>query len=116
MPAGDYPENWSTEIVPRIAKRSGGQCECTGQCGLHRGNRCIEKHGEDAQFASGKVCLTTAHMNHYPPDCRDENLLHMCNTCHLRYDQVLHLHHAWLKKRQDKAIDMFGDTERYDKK
>ena len=46
-----------------------------GQCGLHRGQRCVERDGEKAKFASGAVVLTVAHLNHHPPDCRDENLL-----------------------------------------
>ena len=61
-----------------------------------------------AQFASGMVVLTTAHLNHYPPDCRPSNLLVMCNTCHLRYDQVLHSKHAWRTKRERaQTEDMF---------
>src|SRR3990167_2471896 len=77
----------------------------------------MQNNGEDARWASGKVILTVAHLNHYPPDCRPENLLALCNTCHLRYDQVLHSHHARLKRRQGKAAgDMFGHVERYDGK
>ena len=116
MPTGPYPDNWPV-ISERIRERAAGRCECSGQCGLHRGNRCEEFNGTDAKWASGKVVLTVAHLNHYPPDCRDANLLAMCNTCHLRYDQVLHSHHAFLARRQDKAIgDMFGQQERYEGK
>ena len=58
-----------------------------------------------------KVVLTVAHRNHYPPDCRDENLLAMCNTCHLRMDAVLHMEHGWRKRRERKATgDLFDDT------
>ena len=107
MPNADYPSDWD-EISLRIRKASGRQCQCTGECGLHRGRRCVELDGQDAQFASGKVVLTVAHRNHYPPDCRDENLLAMCNTCHLRYDQVLHATHAWATRRGRKASgDLF---------
>lgn len=28
-----YPTDWATVIVPRIRARSGGRCECTGDCG-----------------------------------------------------------------------------------
>ena len=107
MPEGDYPDNWK-EITDAVERRSGGQCECTGECGLHRGNRCIERDGEKAQFANGKVILTTAHRNHCKSDCRMENLLDMCNTCHLRMDSVLHMRNAYESKRNLKAInDMF---------
>ena len=93
MPDGPYPPGWS-QIADAIRARSGGRCECTGQCGLHRGQRCCERNGEDAQWASGRVVLTVAHLNHFPPDCRPENLLALCQTCHLRYDAVLHMTHA----------------------
>ncbi len=107
MPDGEYPENWSW-ISLRIKQRAEWRCECTGECGLHRGKRCSERDGHDAVFASGAVVLTVAHRNHYPPDCRDENLLALCNTCHLRMDAVLHMEHAWRKRRDRKASgDLF---------
>ena len=107
MPDGPYPDNWP-EISRTIRERAGGRCECTGGCGLHRGDRCRELGGEEARFASGRVVLTVAHLNHYPPDCRAENLLALCNTCHLRYDQVLHSEHAWRTRRERQASsDLF---------
>jgi 5-methylcytosine-specific restriction endonuclease McrA len=33
-----------------------------------------------------KIVLTSAHLNHDPSDCRDENLKALCQRCHLRYD------------------------------
>ena len=48
--------------------------------------------GEEMEVRGGKVyravkiVLTVAHLNHTPEDCADENLLHMCQGCHLRYD------------------------------
>lgn len=80
-----YPENWE-EISLKIRKRSKGQCECEGFCGLHRGRRCEEKNGEKAKWAAGKVMLTVAHMTHNPRDCRPKYLKAMCQRCHLRYD------------------------------
>ena len=50
MPDGPYPADWP-QIADDIRARSGGQCECTGQCGLHRGQRCCERHGTDARRA-----------------------------------------------------------------
>lgn len=85
-----YPANWKA-ISNRIRfERSGGYCECQGECGLHEGRRCTEKHGRAARYANGKVVLTVAHLNHEPSDCRDENLKAMCQRCHLRYDRDLH--------------------------
>ena len=95
-----YPPNWKTEIVPRIRRRSGGRCECTGQCGLHKTTggrrRCVERNGEPAKWAKGKVVLTVAHLDHTPENCDDDNLLDMCQRCHLRYDVK---HHNGTRRR-----------------
>ena len=107
MPDGEYPPDWD-EISLRIRERAGWRCECTGECGLHRGRRCTECDGEDAHWASGRVKLTVAHRNHYPPDCRPENLMALCNTCHLRYDGVMHMTHAFNTRRERRAMgDLF---------
>lgn len=85
-----YPRDWPA-ISRRIRFiRAEGRCECTGQCGLHRGRRCEERHGEPAKFARGRIVLTTMHLNHIPEDCREENLLAGCQRCHLRYDRQHH--------------------------
>jgi len=91
-----YPKNWKSEVVPRIRRRSGNRCECTGQCGhVHHGTgitdlqRCTRWHLQLFESAAGNeatIILTVAHLNHQPEDCRDENLLHLCQACHLRYD------------------------------
>lgn len=107
MPEGAYPPAWPV-ISRRIRDRAGGRCECTGQCALHRGERCHERTGTLARFASGKVILTVAHLNHCKSDCRDENLLAMCQTCHLRYDLVLHARNAFATRSDDRTVDMFG--------
>jgi hypothetical protein len=92
-----YPKDWK-QISARIKSRADGRCECEGECGLHRTTpgprRCIERHGEDARWAKGRVVLTVAHLNHQPEDCRDDNLKAMCQRCHLRYDLPLHMENA----------------------
>ena len=37
MDYGKYPKNWK-EISLAIRKRSGGRCECEGECGADREN------------------------------------------------------------------------------
>ena len=112
MPDSDYPADWAA-ISLRIRERAGWRCECTGECGLHRGVRCSERNGHDAQWANGKVVLTVAHRNHAPADVRDENLMALCNTCHLRYDHVLHLTNAHAERRARKASgDLFDGPHR----
>ena len=105
-----YPKNWK-EISMKIRKRSGGQCECAGECGLHNGmdffyeqRRCIEINGTKAKFAKGKIVLTVAHLNHDTKDNRSRNLKAMCQRCHLRYDSELHKLNS-KKTRQQKLIE-----------
>ena len=102
-----YPKDWKA-ISLRIRVRSGQQCECLGECGLHHERRCEERNGTAAKWANGKIVLTVAHMNHEPHDCREENLKAMCQRCHLRYDVALHKENSRLTRRSKKATgDLF---------
>lgn len=96
-----YPANWK-QIRAEMMARSAGQCECTGECGLHRTNpgprRCTELHGANAQWAKGKIVLTIAHLNYPGGPCDHVNpcddpshLKAMCQRCHLRMDRELHI-------------------------
>lgn len=113
MNAADYPPNWK-EISSRIRfERAKGQCECEGECGLHKTTpgprRCIEKHGHAAKWARGKIVLTTAHLCNCDPLCGNEDHLKaMCNRCHLRVDVDLHVRNARKKRRARLAVkDLF---------
>ena len=101
-----YPKDWKL-ISKRIRERSGGQCECIGECGLHRTHpgprRCIERDGQPAKWAKGKIVLTVAHLDHTPENCTDDNLKAMCQRCHLRYDMELHQQHSYETRRQGKV-------------
>lgn len=101
-----YPKDWPA-ISLKIRKRSGGQCECEGECGLHRTTpgprRCTERNGHPAKWAKGIIVLTVAHLNHIPMDCRDDNLKAMCQRCHLRYDHDLHQANSYKTRRSKKA-------------
>jgi hypothetical protein len=100
-----YPKDWRT-ISAAIKVRSGGRCECAGECGLHRRHpgprRCCERHGERAKWARGRVVLTVAHLNHQPEDCAESNLKAMCQRCHLRYDSEHHQRNAAQTRRAKK--------------
>ena len=104
-----YPKDWR-DISANIKARSGGQCECAGECGLHDGqdlyepvaHRCVERHGFSAKFANGTVILTTAHLNHDTQDSRPENLKAMCQRCHLRYDTKIHAQHSAITRKNKK--------------
>lgn len=86
-----YPRDWK-QISAKIRERSGGQCECESECGLHTTTgRCREIDRLPALHARGRVVLTVAHLDHQPENCAPENLRAMCQRCHLRYDSE---HHA----------------------
>lgn len=85
-----YPADWRA-ISLAIKERAGWRCECVGECGrgTHTG-RCPNQQGQPAYGTGSKVVLTTAHLNHTPEDCRDDNLRAMCQGCHLHYDRDHH--------------------------
>ena len=85
-----YPPDWD-RISRAIKERADWRCECEGECGrgTHTG-RCPNRHRQPAYGTGSEVILTTAHLNHCPPDCRPENLRAMCNGCHLHYDKDHH--------------------------
>lgn len=93
---GRYPADWPT-ITERVkTARAAGRCECAGECGrpadhLAADGRCRNHHGQPAHGTGSRVVLTTAHLDHTPEHCDDDNLKAMCQGCHLHYDRG---HHA----------------------
>jgi len=86
---GRYPLDWKTISFRIRFDRAEGRCECPGGaegCGLHRGHRCEERHGEPAKWARGKVILTVMHLDHDPGNVEESNLRAACQRCHNRYD------------------------------
>ncbi len=108
-----YPNNWD-EIRERIKKRAGNKCE---GCGVK--NHAIGYRDEDGKFNSTatwgnypvqfkiiKIVCTTAHLDHDPRNCDDDNLKFWCQKCHNSYDAP----HRWagIKKRKAEAA---GQTD-----
>lgn len=91
-----YPEDWDA-ISAAIRQRAGNRCECEGECGrgTHDG-RCPNRQGQPAYGTGSTVVLTTAHLDHTPENCDDDNLKSMCQGCHLHYDRK---HHAETRRR-----------------
>lgn len=109
--AARYPKNWKKEIVPRIRARSGDRCECLGECGsgdTEHGGRCKAVNGQPHPLTKSKVVLTTAHLDHQPENNGDENLRHMCQRCHLRYDSAHHQKNARLTRHRKRGQDDLG--------
>lgn len=116
-----YPLDWPA-ISRRIRGRSGGRCECKGECGKDHGYiehpwssppgyvpgeaRCFMENGcSYTNVNTGRetvIVLTVAHLNHTPADCRDSNLLALCQRCHLALDRDLHTKNSTKTRREKK--------------
>ena len=109
--AKDYPKDWKEVSRYIRTERSGGRCECDGECGVgHEPRRCIERNGNYAVYAKGKVILTTAHLNRSDGICKCDpkcsnpaHLKAMCQRCHLRYDGERHRANSALSWAERKA-------------
>ncbi len=108
-----YPPHWKSLSRKMRYERAQGQCECEGECGLHRTHpgprRCEERDRQPAKWAKGTVVLTVAHLCH-DSECADESHLKaMCNRCHLRLDVKQHQQNAYRTRREGKAMaDLFA--------
>ncbi|MFG3438364.1 hypothetical protein ACGF0J_14065 [Nonomuraea sp. NPDC047897] len=90
-----YPADWP-QISHRIRfDRAAGRCECAGECGHDHDGRCTALHGEAHPVTDSRVVLTTAHRDHVPENCADENLFAAFQRCHLAYDRE---HHAQTRR------------------
>jgi hypothetical protein len=90
-----YPRDWH-KISHRIRAKADWRCEW---CGAAQ-NQLNPKTGS-------KVILTVAHLNHMPEDCRDENLVALCQSCHLGYDKE---HHERSRARNRYGKYVLGDS------
>jgi hypothetical protein len=129
-----YPVNWASEIVPAIRRRSGNKCEWCGVPNQELGGRGptgtwhkarplgerLLRHewpnpgdeamcrGYDKPLRIVRIILTAAHLDHTPEHCQPENLAHLCQRCHNRYDQPHRRKNAAAARHGQKAIaDLF---------
>lgn len=127
-----YPKDWAA-ISARIRARAGNCCEecgvSNGQLGgrlpdgqwapaLPTGENGLQltwpQPGEHAWCEGGyklrivRIVLTTAHLDHEPSNCTDENLKSLCQCCHNRYDMATRRRGIQERARQQKAVgDLF---------
>lgn len=102
--AARYPDDWP-DISRRIRERAGNRCE--GSPGIYPD--CRAENGKPHPVTGSKVVLTVAHLNHTPEDCDDENLMAMCQRCHLTYDAKHHAENARQTRRARLACgDLFN--------
>lgn len=112
-----YPRDWKA-IRERIRARAGNACE---GCGVpngafiyrddagqwHKWVPCTGAAPDDEPKVVRIVC-TTAHLDHQPENCVDDNLRFWCQKCHLSYDRKLHTETAYQTRRAGRAAgDLF---------
>lgn len=87
-----YPENW--EAMSHACKeRAGWKCE---HCGVAEGEMRLSQTGNPYT-----VHLVAAHVNH-DPENPDAVLIALCNACHFKYDQQMHISHGLRTKKAKK--------------
>lgn len=124
-----YPEDW-LEISQRIRQRDGNKCAWCGVPNGAVGYRdemgafWLLYHSRDDVSVSSDILtdqgvklitivLTVAHLGvskpdgqlgdkHDKMDCRDENLVALCQRCHLNYDRDEHMKNAAETRRRKK--------------
>lgn len=84
-----YPPDWEQISTYIRFTRAKGVCE-----------RCGAVHGQPHPVTGSRVVLTTAHLDHNPANCADDNLQALCQHCHLCHDAALHALHAAHTRRQ----------------
>jgi len=96
-----YPKDWPAISRHIRLDRAHSRCECSGHCGCHHGWCGREDYGTSPETGA-RIILTVAHLDHTPENCRGDNLLAMCQRCHLAYDRD---HHAQTRlKTQERQL------------
>lgn len=86
-----YGPEWRAFSAHIRFVRAALRCECTGQCGRHRGRQCQERHHQKALWARGTVRLQVAHLCGCDPPCMNpDHVIASCGRCHLRIDRWKH--------------------------
>jgi 5-methylcytosine-specific restriction endonuclease McrA len=80
-----YPDNW-LEIRERIRIRANDKCENCGVVNHSWINRITREMCLSDEHDAIRVVCTTAHLDHTPENCEDDNLKFLCQRCHNRYD------------------------------
>lgn len=131
MPIKDkslYPKDWKA-ISERIRERDGQKCKFCGAPNhgyIMRSevdpsrwcmddpetSGCLTYNGELYKWSEApseyntvkmiKVVLTVAHLDHNPQNNKDDNLVSLCQRCHLRYDHKQHLGNSRVTRAESK--------------
>lgn len=98
-----YPKNW--KAISQAARDRAGNC-CEGSPAFPD---CRAENGKPHPQTGSIVVLTTAHLDHTPENCADENLRSWCQRCHNTYDAPMRAAGVAARAKAKMAIqDMFG--------
>lgn len=104
-----YPSDWKA-ISLRIRKDR-AKWRCEGSPGHYPD--CRARNGLPHPVTGSKVVLTVAHLDHQPENVSDENLMAMCQRCHLTYDAKHHAMNAAITRAMASGqADLFIKRER----
>ena len=78
-----YGREWRRLSQRLRTERASNQCEW-----------CHARNYQPHPVTRSKVILTVAHFNHTPGDDREENLVVLCQRCHLALDRDQHKENA----------------------
>ncbi len=119
-----YPANWNS-IARRVKRSANWHCDrCDRPCLLPGEDlsdfwirlnwpidQIVQEMSDDmGRVRSGKATrfiLTTAHLNHNPPDCSADNLIALCAPCHCRMDLRAMPLKKQLKRERSGQLNMF---------
>lgn len=135
-----YPDNWKSEIRPRILERANNRCERCDVPNHTRVLRFIDLNGdhcymlEDGEVHDAEtgdmlgyarvheippgrfvdIVLTIAHVTDPDPAaCSDDNLAAWCQRCHNNHDRVMRMHNAAETRRANAPTgDLFDSKMR----
>lgn len=97
-----YGDDWPHVSAFIRYHRSGGRCECRGECAtrgarqraclnaIGDGDRCQAINGMASPRTGARIVLTVAHLDDNPGTNDPERLRAMCQACHLAYDIRIH--------------------------
>lgn len=109
-----YPANWP-DIAKAAKDAAQWLCICDGRCGWRNCGanaggffKCYAEHGEPHPITGTTAVLTVAHLDHTPEHCDDDNLMPMCQGCHLSYDRQ---HHAETARATREAAKLAAGQE-----
>ena len=78
-----YPENWD-HIAARVKAEADYICQRCGRQCYRPGEPCADR---------ARV-MSVHHLDHYPANCAQDNLVALCAPCHLQLDAPHHARNA----------------------